>query len=429
MLTRMVAWKIALSVLKHALPLRTLMGVAEPRRLGASLHADERQRIESGVRRLGRVLGGRDCLERSLVAYRFLARSGARPMLHIGFGRDDQALDGHAWVTVDGLPVAETEDAVSRYVEVLTFSPRADDRSGSRAGARGLPAGIRAAVARARRRVDRRTLRQALERVQERRYGVETSETVYYEDLGLETQDRLWHIPSDWGGLRRALARLGPGPDDVFVDIGSGLGRAVIVAAQFPFARVLGVELSAELNERASANVSRARAQRTMRCGEVELVTADATAWRVAGDVTVVYFFSPFTEKVFDRVVANLLASVDERPRPLRLLYNLPVEHGRLLRTGRVRVLDACPAKWPVADDEGEVMVTYQLLPSDGETAAALAARLPSRVPEAYRAWLGEYEPGYLIYKPKQLGGIAVYRPRRDPAEPSAASGAPGTET
>src|SRR5829696_3336166 len=286
MLTRMVAWKVALSVLKHALPLRTLMGVAEPRRLGASLHADERQRIESGVRRLGRVLGGRDCLERSLVAYRFLARAGARPMLHIGFGRDDQALDGHAWVTVDGLPVAETEDAVSRYVEVLTFSPRADERSGSRAGARGLPAGIRAAVARARRRVDRRALRQALEQVQERRYGVETSETVYYEDLGLETQDRLWHIPSDWGGLRRAL----------------------------------GVELSAELNERASANVARVRAQRTMRCGEVELVTADATAWRVPGDVTVVYFFSPFTEEVFDRVVANLLASVDERPRPLRLL-------------------------------------------------------------------------------------------------------------
>ena len=440
LLTRMVAWKVTLALVKHALPLSTLVRLVDPGPRKRAIDAEECARVEWAVRRLGRVLAGGDCLERSLVSYRFLARAGASPVLRIGLDRDAVRTEGHAWVTVDDRPVAETAASLAPYVEVAAFTPSgrdggtAHDPPGADAVAAGAATSDRSSRrsarsrsslrARLRRAARPKEIRGALERLHERRYGVETSDYVYYEELGLPTQDRLWHIPSDWGGLRRALARLDPTGDDVFVDVGSGLGRAVVVAAQFPFRRVLGVELSQELNERARANVG--RAQRTFRCRDVELIAADATEWSLPPDVTVVYFFSPFTEEVFDRVVANLLDSVDEHPRPLRLLYNLPVEHSRLLRTRRTRVIDVCPAKWPAAGDEGEVMVTYQLLPADGPTAEELASRFPSQVPEGSEAWLGEYEPGYLIYKPKRLGGIAVYRPRQDRADSPPAGGAQG---
>jgi len=83
-------------------------------------------------------------------------------------------------------------------------------------------------------------LRRVSERVLELRYGVSTSEHVYHEDLGLDTENRVWHDPSDWIAIRRALARLRVGPSDVFVDFGSGLGRALLVASTLPFRRVVG---------------------------------------------------------------------------------------------------------------------------------------------------------------------------------------------
>lgn len=252
-------------------------------------------------------------------------------------------------------------------------------------------------------------LRRAAERFLERRYGVQTGEYVYLEDLGLDSDQRVWHHPSDWMALRRALERLDVTGDDVFVDYGSGLGRAVIVAATFPFRQVIGVEMSAEMTRRAQSHVE--RTTRHHRAGEVKLVASDALAWKVPPDITVAYLYCPFTEDVFDAVIKKLVESVDRHPRPLRLVYNYPVEHGRLLRTGRVRVLDVVSSRWPPGSvAASEVIVTYLLLPRDESLRAEYCARFPQRV-EGAEQWLGEYEPGYLLQKPERLGGVALERP------------------
>jgi hypothetical protein len=44
--------------------------------------------------------------------------------------------------------------------------------------------------------------------------------------------------------------------DEVLLDYGSGLGRLVILAAAMPFARIIGIELSPLLAERARRNLS-----------------------------------------------------------------------------------------------------------------------------------------------------------------------------
>ena len=247
--------------------------------------------------------------------------------------------------------------------------------------------------------------------VVERRDGVETSDYVYLEDLGLPSDNRVWHDPSDWLGLQRVLASLQISPDDVFVDYGSGLGRALLVAAAFPFARVVGLEISGELTRRARENIDRWR--RRVKARDVELVVTDAVEWDVAPDVTIAYFYCPFTAEVFDAAVERLLASVDEHPRPLRLVYNYPVEHSRLIRTGRAHVLSVAPAQWPTRDRAGpNVIVTYLLLPKDQTLRHEYIARFPQDVKGAEQ-WLGEYEPGYRLEKPDRLGGVALERPKR----------------
>lgn len=135
LLTRMAAWAPVLPVLKRALPLPRLVALlaSQPRRQARD--ADLERRIARIARLLyrGRTGTFRDnCLERSLVAYRFLGRAGAGPELRVGFRREEDGVRGHVWVLLDGRPVHETSDELDGYGEVTAFGPE-----GARVSARG----------------------------------------------------------------------------------------------------------------------------------------------------------------------------------------------------------------------------------------------------------------------------------------------------
>jgi hypothetical protein len=166
---------------------------------------------------------------------------------------------------------------------------------------------------------------------------IETASVVHLEDLGLGSAERVRYDPSGWRDLRRVLAPEEVGPDDVFIDVGAGKGRVLLVAAgHYRFRRVIGVELAESLAAIARANVEASRPR--LRCRDVEVVTADIVDYDVPDDATVAYLYNPFRGAVFDALVAKLVASVDRRPRRLRLIYRTPLEHDRLVATGRFRL-------------------------------------------------------------------------------------------
>jgi hypothetical protein len=72
--------------------------------------------------------------------------------------------------------------------------------------------------------------------------------------------------------------------------------------------------------------------------GRVEIVVADATQYELPDDVTVIFMHSPFKGATFRRVLDRIGASLDRRPRRLRLIYKNPEEHAAVLATGRFRV-------------------------------------------------------------------------------------------
>jgi SAM-dependent methyltransferase len=109
----------------------------------------------------------------------------------------------------------------------------------------------------------------------------------------------------------------------VFLDLGCGLGWVVLEAGvRYPFRRVIGVDVVPAFTEVARQTIAVNRPR--LRCGEVELVTADATGYEVPDDVTVVYPFHPVYGEAFDAVVSNLIASVDRTPRRLRVIRGPP---------------------------------------------------------------------------------------------------------
>lgn len=111
--------------------------------------------------------------------------------------------------------------------------------------------------------------------------------------------------------------------ESVFLDYGAGKGRALLLAAQHGFRKVIGVERSPALCAIGRANLAVFR--RNHLDHAVELHCGDAAALPVPDEVDVVYLFNPFGAETMLRVIARLLDSLDRAPRQLHVLYLHPL--------------------------------------------------------------------------------------------------------
>jgi len=205
----------------------------------------------------------------------------------------------------------------------------------------------------------------------DRRYGVDTSGAIQADDLGFDP--RLVAHSSPYGGsqpsiVRRCLATLPDPAEYTFIDLGCGKGRPLLVASEFPFQRVVGVEIAprlAEIARQNAATVSRRGGQQT----PIEVQVGDATI-TAAPTVRMVYFlYNPFDAVLIGAVAGNIAAQLGERLDHAFIVYYNPV-HGQ--------VFDCSPhfARWsarslPYAADEvgfgpdlDDSVVVWQTVPS-----------------------------------------------------------------
>ena len=205
-----------------------------------------------------------------------------------------------------------------------------------------------------------RLLRRTAEALLDRRWRIETAGRGGLGELGPQAGENRGYEPTGWLDLQRILGRLEVGPEDVFLDLGCGKGRVLLHAARRPYRRVIGVELSEQFSVAARRNLAARRSR--LRCDDVEVVTADVRDYRIPDDVTVVYVFNAFTGATFDAVIAQLLASVDRRPRAVRVIYLNPREHDRLARTGRFRLVGAPSRTRPLQSQADKTYARLYLL-------------------------------------------------------------------
>jgi SAM-dependent methyltransferase len=110
----------------------------------------------------------------------------------------------------------------------------------------------------------------------------------------------------------------------VFIDLGSGKGRTLLMAADYPFRRIVGVELLPVLHEIAVENLGKYRSD-SQKCFTMEAICADATQFDFPADPVVLYLFNPFPESGLRRVLENLERSLREHLRALYVLYHNPL--------------------------------------------------------------------------------------------------------
>jgi hypothetical protein len=116
---RTLGWMCVLPVLKRTVALPRLVRLMWVGPRGSVRDPEGEKRVIQVVARLSRASGG-NCLERSLILYRYLSRAGADPSLVVGMTRSDRYL-GHVWVTLDGQALLETSETLHAYAEVTAF--------------------------------------------------------------------------------------------------------------------------------------------------------------------------------------------------------------------------------------------------------------------------------------------------------------------
>jgi len=112
--------------------------------------------------------------------------------------------------------------------------------------------------------------------------------------------------------------------DFVFIDLGSGKGRALLMASDYPFRPIVGVELLPELHRAAQENIGKYKSE-SQKCFALESTCADAVEFRFPDEPIVLYLFNPLPEAGLRRVVANLEQSLRGHPRAVYVLYHNPL--------------------------------------------------------------------------------------------------------
>jgi hypothetical protein len=129
------------------------------------------------------------------------------------------------------------------------------------------------------------------------------------------------------------LQRTDPQPIEktVFLDVGAGKGRAMLLASRFPFLRVEGVELNEHLAAIAQRNIELWHDDPLAQAlAPLALHHADATQHRLPHEPTLAFLFHPFELPILRRFLRHVEGSLALHPRPFDLLY-ANAEHGSLL--------------------------------------------------------------------------------------------------
>jgi len=121
--------------------------------------------------------------------------------------------------------------------------------------------------------------------------------------------------------------------DFVFLDLGSGKGRTLLMASDYPFRRITGVELLPALHKIAQENLARYK-NPAQKCFALDSICADANDFPFPDDPLVIYMFNPLPESGMRRVCSNLERSLRASPRAIYVLYHNPLLEHALSESG-----------------------------------------------------------------------------------------------
>lgn len=169
---------------------------------------------------------------------------------------------------------------------------------------------------------DYRIAKEEADRAFDEPLGVDTGGTQHLLELTIQSRNAalgVSHIATGPSHFHNAMRALDIDPRGfTFVDLGSGKGRALMMAADYPFAAITGVEFAEELHAICRRNLERFGDRRISSC------LGDAEQFDFPPADPVVFINNSFDRPLVERIAERLVASVRENSRTVRLVYVNP---------------------------------------------------------------------------------------------------------
>lgn len=187
------------------------------------------------------------------------------------------------------------------------------------------------------------------------KYGTDTMRKVDTDSFDTNS-DRKVHAQCYQASKARPLLKmfriLRLSKNKIFVDLGCGKGRVLLIAAQLGLKRVVGIEFCAQLCRQARKNID-SFLKKYPSSPPIEVIEADVASYEFKGDENIFFLYNPFDSVILGLALENISRSVQRTPRDLWLIYNNPVYHELVLSNGLF-------AQYRRYDIDGEVFHVYQ---------------------------------------------------------------------
>jgi len=162
------------------------------------------------------------------------------------------------------------------------------------------------------------------------KYGTDTRGWVGLEELNFSSENKsrgTQYQPTGVTLLRYAFDSIQPSHESVFIDLGCGKGRVLLLAYLRGFKRVVGVEFSPQLCQTAKENIE-IFGKKLGRKVDIEIHQSDVTDYPWQDDEDVIFMFNPFDPIVLDKVLSDIQSSFIRRPRRGWIVYVNPRHQG-----------------------------------------------------------------------------------------------------
>lgn len=184
--------------------------------------------------------------------------------------------------------------------------------------------------------------RRCVDRRFDRKYGTDTCDRIELENFDVVGSNRaqgIYYEPTPtalFGQMLHAIRSDLSFQDFVFIDFGSGKGRTLLMASDYPFKSIIGVEFARELHVTAQQNIGIYGAGNLARqqCRQLSSVHSDASSFEPPPENLLVYFYNPFRQEVMQKVLDNLARVASENGIKVALVYFNPLASGLIERSG-----------------------------------------------------------------------------------------------
>ncbi|MCC7191104.1 MAG: RsmD family RNA methyltransferase [Anaerolineales bacterium] len=159
------------------------------------------------------------------------------------------------------------------------------------------------------------------------RYQIDTINTAQLDTLEIESQNKAvgnYYEGTNAYIFQKMISRAVVDPSkSCFVDFGSGKGKAMFMAAERGFRKIIGVEFSIELVEVNRRNLEIFK-QKSKSKAEFEILHMDASEYAIPADANLLFFSNPFNQELTTKVIGNILQSYERSPRDIWVVHLHP---------------------------------------------------------------------------------------------------------